>query len=435
MRMRESMKRTGLYMAIAFLMATAVCWSLLSAASPLLGRACDMAVVPNTNVNLATNIRDVLNAAGGNATDDVLTFFYPANLNEFSKYKPVTNTKVFDLTDADFKESDWGYHIPDGVGLTTLMGYYVQSTPPSVWIPTNNKDVIIAQGWWYEVPKGGVASPYRLSDFRGYNSSSIGPLFRLNLTTQDLTTQSTVFSAYLTFPLGLSLTDFGSLNGSHLGIFCVKDGATSGRYTCIPDNRFTEPTIYLDNTAINKFFPTTGTYKVYAFATTARYQNYDSSGDSYMGNPNAVLAYPLPIPAVTVSISTPTATRYFDFAIGTLSVTKSGVVYQLNMSVTAKNIGSQSRTFIGSNMKVRVRYYNERVDITEDDRTVTTTSVNISAGATSTVYSGTFGTQIHHNAIIPVYVNVDILYPDSSGTYRTEASRTIYYDGGPSIEA
>lgn len=34
-----------------------------------------MAVVPNSNVNLATNIRDVLNAAGGSATNEVITFF------------------------------------------------------------------------------------------------------------------------------------------------------------------------------------------------------------------------------------------------------------------------------------------------------------------------------------------------------------------------
>nr|DAQ19077.1 MAG TPA: hypothetical protein [Caudoviricetes sp.] len=48
---------------------------LLLAILPLSGRACDMAIVPNTKVRLAENIRDVLNSAGGSVTDDIVTFF------------------------------------------------------------------------------------------------------------------------------------------------------------------------------------------------------------------------------------------------------------------------------------------------------------------------------------------------------------------------
>ena len=49
-----------------------------------------MAVVPNSKVNLATNIRDVLNGAGGSVTNDVLTFFTEsAKINKWAKYKPV----------------------------------------------------------------------------------------------------------------------------------------------------------------------------------------------------------------------------------------------------------------------------------------------------------------------------------------------------------
>ena len=53
-----------------------------------------MAIVPNTDVNLAGNIRDVLNAAGGSVTNDVITFFQTrANINMWAKYKPVRHTK------------------------------------------------------------------------------------------------------------------------------------------------------------------------------------------------------------------------------------------------------------------------------------------------------------------------------------------------------
>ena len=33
-----------------------------------------MAIVPDSNVNLAVNVRDVLNAAGGSVTNEVITF-------------------------------------------------------------------------------------------------------------------------------------------------------------------------------------------------------------------------------------------------------------------------------------------------------------------------------------------------------------------------
>ena len=72
-----------------------------------------MAIVPNTDVNLAGNIRDVLNAAGGSVTNDVITFFQTrANINMWAKYKPVRHTKKFDLTDGEFQDARYGLNIP-----------------------------------------------------------------------------------------------------------------------------------------------------------------------------------------------------------------------------------------------------------------------------------------------------------------------------------
>ena len=55
-----------------------------------------MAVIKKTNINLMTDIRDVLNSAGGNVGNSVETFFQlDANLNMWSKYKPVVATELF----------------------------------------------------------------------------------------------------------------------------------------------------------------------------------------------------------------------------------------------------------------------------------------------------------------------------------------------------
>ena len=75
MQMKAYMKRTGSYMETTRLTVTVICLLLLLVVSPLYGRRYDMAIVPNTDVNLAGNIRDVLNAAGGSVTNDVITFF------------------------------------------------------------------------------------------------------------------------------------------------------------------------------------------------------------------------------------------------------------------------------------------------------------------------------------------------------------------------
>ena len=49
-----------------------------------------MAVIPNTNVNLATNVRDVLNAAGGSVTNDLRSFFKnAAKIDMWALFKPL----------------------------------------------------------------------------------------------------------------------------------------------------------------------------------------------------------------------------------------------------------------------------------------------------------------------------------------------------------
>lgn len=118
-----------------------------------------MAVIPNSNINLATNIRDVLNAHGSSCTNDVISFFDSrAKINENSRYKPVSYGKDFDITDADYYAVNWGFTIP------TYANY-----------PAMKNAVSKGETWTYNRPYGGSASPYRLGDYRRYDTDAQVP--------------------------------------------------------------------------------------------------------------------------------------------------------------------------------------------------------------------------------------------------------------------
>lgn len=101
-------------------------------------------IVPETNVNLATHVRDALIAGGGSVTNDTTSFFKSeAKINRWSKRKPFNKAVTF--TD----EWDSGFVVtPSGGDL-----YYLE----------------------YILPTGGEYSPYRLGDFRGYDSDAPAP--------------------------------------------------------------------------------------------------------------------------------------------------------------------------------------------------------------------------------------------------------------------
>ena len=130
-----------------------------------------MAIVPNTDVNLAGNIRDVLNAAGGSVTNEVITFFQTrANINKWSRHKPTPYQKNFDI--------DFSTDVTRPAGLVWSMKMPKQ---PSSHIYFNKFCFEILSGntfysnWEYQLPNGGQSEPYRLSDFKGYNTEAVQP--------------------------------------------------------------------------------------------------------------------------------------------------------------------------------------------------------------------------------------------------------------------
>lgn len=117
-----------------------------------------MAVIPNTNVNLATNVRDVLLDAGGSVGNDTLSFFKPAaKINKWAKFKPEDFKSDYALSEHERKQNNFSFDVESIKGVT----------------PTLFDNA--ANSWVYRLPKGGVDSPYRLGDFRGYNTEAQPP--------------------------------------------------------------------------------------------------------------------------------------------------------------------------------------------------------------------------------------------------------------------
>lgn len=128
-----------------------------------------MAVIPSTDVNLATEVRDVLNAAGGSVSNDTTSFFKDsANINMWSKYKPVVSKDLFYTYDEWINGDAWR-------GADGKCGLTILSKTTSMQDFHNYLDDGSAL-WSYTPPKGGETEPLRLGDFRGYNPDAINPV-------------------------------------------------------------------------------------------------------------------------------------------------------------------------------------------------------------------------------------------------------------------
>lgn len=125
-----------------------------------------MAIIPDSNVNLASNVRAVLNEAGGSVGNSLTSFFSADAIKaEFSKYKPVVYANQPFLDD----ERRWK-------GDNNMCGF----TSGSVMF--NDVSALVTaydsgSTFVYDVPSGGTSRPMRLGDFRGYNTDAKAPIW------------------------------------------------------------------------------------------------------------------------------------------------------------------------------------------------------------------------------------------------------------------
>ena len=148
-----------------------------------------MAIIQETNVNLATHVRDVLNAAGGSVSNDVTTFFKAgAGINPFAKYKPVEYEANF--IDVHTTGSWW-----KSKDLTCQIQINRVSTLAALENLFLNRDM----GWTYKYFTASSTYPWRVGDFRGYNTEAKSVISSIEFAdTVEVTTSGTAVLAVTT---------------------------------------------------------------------------------------------------------------------------------------------------------------------------------------------------------------------------------------------
>lgn len=142
------------------------------------------AVLPSSNLTW-DDIRDTLNANGGAVTNDIRTAFLDtAKINIWSFYKP--HHAIINFPSS----------VPNAV-----------DAKGGLYLDTVNKEIK------WNKPTGGAGSPYRLSDFCGYQKDAKGPTVDDKLTSTSIRLPSSYFTINVYPSWGDSKFDWGLILG------------------------------------------------------------------------------------------------------------------------------------------------------------------------------------------------------------------------------
>ena len=176
--------------------------------------------VNNGKITPPISIDDVKSVLG-ESSNDLATLCKSSKINKWSPHKPVHSSKLFDLNDADFGIIDKTFKliVPSYSRLEDLC-----------------RDVIIrTPSYTYEKPKGGSSSPYRLGDFKGYNSVINRGWYYNNAGISTSSTSGNINMYYYTreeHASGsyLNLWDFYVFNSCYFGVAVINQQGSVGAF-------------------------------------------------------------------------------------------------------------------------------------------------------------------------------------------------------------
>lgn len=216
----------------------------------------------------------------GEYSDDLATLCKSAKINMWAKYKPTCYPSPFPDNWYKDRDGNYGISVPNYKTLESLYNaYFIDGD--------ENHD----NGYTYKRPSGGSAEPYRLGDFRGYNSRATSPIYGFSATAR--ATSNSGVSGSCGFRVKLSVGEDDKVNLDDIGI-------TKDCYFGFALFKKGEPVYFRteSNTVSNGKFQVqiggngsnlaTGTYVAIPFLSTAKYDNSD--------RPNFVVGSWYPIP-------------------------------------------------------------------------------------------------------------------------------------------
>lgn len=239
-----------------------------------------MAIIKDSQIDLTAHIGQVLNAAGGSVTvNQALTYFTPAaRINKWSKKKPVSVAQDARLLDNQFKLANYGLDV----------SYIGTKTPQTVIIDASKGK----EFYPYKLPTGTSASPFRLSDFIGYNTEAKAP-YSLSVSS-NISVQS--FPATIPFTIILNnsefkLTDFAAWEDVFSsGYFAILYSSGLNNNSQVMMYKPANPTQYADKLYGEIQVSAPGTYHIVGVYAKESASNgttdVSSRADNYMPIPN-----------------------------------------------------------------------------------------------------------------------------------------------------
>lgn len=290
--------------------------------------------------------RNDVGSALGVSSMDWGTLCRHNNVNWRSKYKPAENPNVkYEMTDAQYKEVNWGYRFSEGsVGLDKYRDYVVNGTIPPAWQFGDTENLrSIGFGWYYEKP----STRKRITDFHRYNSKTTSPL--LSAIDAPSEVKSDTASMYIElYKSTFWLDDFRTFvdNNCHLGVMIIKQGTNTAYYkTIVSESGSTYQRITFNQSEVSQIFSGgAGDYNVYVFAT-ADYAHNTLRGDEYYNATlSGITVWPLPVDKAVIKYSTSssgTSDNIVNFHIDDLDSTSNTLTWSLrayNTTSTAKEV-------------------------------------------------------------------------------------------------
>ncbi|MEE0968273.1 MAG: hypothetical protein U0M06_02730 [Clostridia bacterium] len=314
-----------------------------------------MAVIGTSNVTMSA-IRDALNAAGGSVNNNLVSFFSAnAKINHWAKYKPVRY-------EGDFPSRDEYWKAYDGnCGFTPLqLTSYTQ-------IPSKMDGVM--NGWVYNLPTGGSKYPFRLGDFRGYDTNAYPMVRNLNVPAQasnQFTSASFRVDATVSPSGGSSITlaDL-SLGNYYAGVLVVNSSGTIKKVAI--GNSVSGGSFVVD---VPCYDLSAGTYTCYPFLSANK--TVGSAGDKFYTLPN--------VQAKNITI----VTSMFSIAILATRATNGSRAVNYTISITN---GSTAVTWTNNTYKLRFfgKEFSDPTLVGEKNDKLTTSPINVAANTTTTI--------------------------------------------------
>lgn len=273
--------------------------------------------VNNGKITTPISIDDVKSVLG-EPSNDIATLCKSAKVNMWAKYKPTCYPSPFPDNWYEARDGNYGISIPRYYTLESLYNAY--------FIGGDEKH---DNGYSYERPSGGSTEPYRLGDFRGYNSKATSPISGFYATAR-ATTNGYVSGAcgFRQLSVGdddrVNLKDIGITKDCYFGFALFKNGKPV--YFRTESNTVSNGSFHVQIGG-NGSNLATGTYVAIPFLSTAKY-----ASNSNMPNFVAGSWYPVPTAAPNEVIIETTQNSYLrDLKLSYQASTK---------KVTLKNTGS-----------------------------------------------------------------------------------------------